>query len=149
MADSVPGTPHVCELDDPLLESPRDPAKERRGCPRARYFALKRIAPYDGSRMPDEAEFFCVEFRDLTDNGMSFFLQERPDFDSVVLMSCDSPGKNHTVARVAHCTDVLVYPSGLIEPIDSKESSRHSRHQEGENGERMVLVGCQFVSNIK
>jgi hypothetical protein len=97
--------------------------------------------------MPDEVEYFCVESRDLTDHGLSFFLRSRPSFSFVVLMRCEPPITNHTVAEVVHCTDVLVYPSGLVKPIHGRKPHPDSQRDEGEKGEPMVLVGCKFVQS--
>jgi len=114
-------------------------------CYRRRFFALQRIAPYDGSRIPEESEFFCVESRDLTSRGVSFLLPTHPDFRLVVVAFGEPPMRSHVVAEIVHSTDVMVYRSGLVEPAHDCEGEADPDPHQGERGEPMVLVGCRFI----
>ena len=135
----------LTDLDFELLGTPRADAEERRVCYRRRFFALQRIAPYDGVQIPAEDEFFCVESRDLTSQGISFLFPARPDFGSLVVAFGEPPMRSYVVARIVHSTDVVVYPSGLVEPAHDREASADRDPHQGEQGEPMVLVGCLFV----
>jgi hypothetical protein len=141
VADNRPFT----QLDLELLGTPRCGAEERRVCYRRRFFALQRIAPYDGSRIPEETEFFCVESRDLTSRGVSFLFPARPDFRSLVVAFGEPPMRSYVVAEIVHSTDVVVYPSGLVEPALDPAPAAGCDAAEPEEGEPMVLVGCRFV----
>jgi len=99
--------------------------------------------------MPDAAHFLCVESRDLTSQGMSFLLDRRPAFGSLVVALCEPPNTIHMVAEVVHCTDVLVYSSGLVEPAHSTDVSDACDSHGSEQGKPMVLVGCEFSRRIE
>jgi hypothetical protein len=119
-------------------------AEERRHCRRRRFFAIQRIAPYDGSRLPEEAEFFCAESRDLTAEGVSFLLRAHPDCGAFVVALCEPPVTQYVVADVVHSTDVRVYACGTVEPLYGGEGCGDGECTGGEMGEPMVLVGCRF-----
>ena len=127
----------------------RPAAGERRRCRRRPEFAIRRIAPYDGCRLPPEAEFFCAESHDLTSDGASFLLRAHPACRSFVVAICEPPSAEYLVAEVVHSTDVCAYRSGLIEPIHGGEGCGDGECAEGEMGEAMVLVGCRFTGKLR
>jgi hypothetical protein len=127
----------------------RPVVEERRRCRRLSVFAIRRIAPYDGSRLPEEAEFFCAESRDLTSDGVSFLLRSQPDCDSFLVALCEPPTTEYLVADVVHSTEVRVYPSGAAEPIHGGEGCGDGESARGEMGEPMVLVGCRFRERLR
>ncbi|MBN2475497.1 MAG: hypothetical protein JXB62_12875 [Pirellulales bacterium] len=138
---------HFDQLDFQQLGSPRgEDEEERRLCRRRPVFAVRRIAPWTGSSCPDEAEFFCVETRDLTDRGFSFFWRSRPSFDSLILATAQT--SEYRAADVVHCTDVIVYPSGVVEPVDDRPMRAAAQGPCEASGEPMVLVGCRFTSHL-
>jgi len=118
--------------------------EERRRCRRRPFFAIQRIAPCDGSRFPEEAEFFCAESRDLTSDGVSFLLRDRPECRSFVVALCGPPITEYVVADIVHTTEVRAYRSGLVEPVHGGEGCGDAECGRGEMGEPMVLVGCRF-----
>ncbi len=124
-------------------------AEERRRCRRRPVFAIRRIAPYDGSRIPQEAEFFCTESRDLTSDGVSFLLGSHPACGSFLVAICEPPTTEYLVADVVHSTEVRVYPSGATEPIHGGEGCGDGESARGEMGEPMVLVGCRFRERLR
>ena len=145
MSDSPSVNPQFDKLDHQLLGLPRgDGREDRRGTRRRPVFAVRRIAPLVGSSTPGEAEFFCVESRDLTAGGFSFFMQSRPTFEALVLALDTSTSVERRTAEVVHCTDVWVYPSGLVEPVDDRNPGVSGQGPQGETAQRMVLVGCRF-----
>jgi len=147
MLDSHSVDPQLGKLDYQLLGSPRASAEEeRRSSCRRPVFAIRRIAPRTGSSPPAEADFFCVESRDLTDEGFSFFMPSRPAFDSLLLAIDRSSSVEYLPAEVIHCTDVWVYPSGLVETADQRDAG--GRDRPGQDGRQMVLVGCRFTQPV-
>ena len=57
----------------------------------------------------------------------------------------EPPMRSYVVARVVHLTDVVVYPSGLVEPAHGCEREAGGNPHDGEQCEPMVLVGCRFL----
>lgn len=146
MSDSPPANLQLDTLDYPSFGYQNDDSQaENRSCQRRPVFALRRIAPLTGSSKPDDAEFFCVESRDLTVQGFSFFMASAPTFSALVLAVDGSPTVEYATAEVVHCMEVWVYPSGLVEPIDVHQASALDHDLNDEGGQRMVLVGCRFV----
>lgn len=133
------------QLDFDLFGTPRVDAEERRVCYRRRFFALQRIAPYDGSRMPADDEFFCAESRDLTSQGVSFLFPERPEFRRLVVAFGEPPTRSYVAAEIVHATDVMVYPSGLVEPARDGQPAAECGEDGTDEGAPMVLVGCRFL----
>jgi hypothetical protein len=145
MSEQLANSPRPGELDFQLLGTPRGDTEERRVCYRRRFFALQRIAPYDGSRIPDDDQFFCVESRDLTSQGASFLFPMRPSFRRLVIAFGEPPMRSYVVAEIIHSTDVMVYPSGLVEPAGEDEPAAGYEDIETDEGAPMVLVGCRFL----
>ncbi len=145
MSEPIADNRPLTQLDLELLGTPRWGGEERRVCYRRRFFALQRIAPYDGSGIPDDGDFFCVESRDLTSRGVSFLFPARPDFSSLVVAFGEPPIRSYVVAEIVHLTDVMVYPSGLVEPAGDCEPAAEGNQNQAEKGEPMVLVGCRFL----
>jgi len=50
--------------------------------------------------------------------------------------------------RPTDCTDVWVYPSGLVQTVEDRDALLGDDDSYGENGQRMVLVGCRFTQPI-
>jgi hypothetical protein len=149
MCNPVSTDEGLFSFDAQMRGTPRPVAEERRRCRRRRFFAIQRIAPYDGSRLPEEAEFFCAESRDLTSDGVSFLLRIHPGCGSFVVALCEPPVTEYLVAEVVHSTDVRVHPSGLVEPLYRGEGSGDGECTGGEMGEPMVLVGCRFGERLQ
>ena len=149
MSEPLADSGLLTELDLELLGDPRWGGEERRVCYRRRFFALQRIAPYDGSRIPEESEFLCVESRDLTSQGVSFLFPTHPDFRSVVVAFGEPPMHSQVVAEIVHSTDVVVYPSGLVEPVRDRQPASQCHHAETGEGKPMVLVGCRFIERYE
>ncbi len=149
MCDPPSGDRELSQLDRRVLGCSRSAGEERRRRRRRPFFAIQRIAPYDGLQTPDAADFFCVESRDLTSQGMSFLLDGRPGFQSLVVALCEPPNTVYVAARVVHCTDVLVNSSGLVEPIHDTDQSDPCHCHADEQDQPMVLVGCEFTGRIE
>ena len=58
---------------------------ERREGPRHPYECKQLMAPYDGVRLPGQAEFGWVECRNISSRGLSFVLPEPPEFQHVIM----------------------------------------------------------------
>ena len=148
MSDSSQAGPQFGDLEYQFLGSPREDDEERRRCYRRPFFAIQRIAPYSGGAIPDEAEFFCVESRDLTSEGVCLVMPARPESASLVI-AVEAPwGTEHVAAEVIHCTEALVHASGLIERVDRGEVIPDRQACEDDPAELMVLVGCRFTRRL-
>jgi hypothetical protein len=123
---------------------------ERRKRAREPFPAIQRIAPYSGSGVPDEKEFFEVRCRDISNGGVSFLTPGRPDFDSLVIGFTTAPDTiTYIAAEVAHCTDVLVYPSGRVQPASDRTANSGCTDFDDEAPEFMVQVGCRFTQRLE
>ena len=133
-----------------LTGSPRpDECAERRKQPRRAYKSVQRIAPRRGPNLPEESEFFDVPCQDLTRSGFSFLMPAAPDFAALVAAFGNPPNTLCVGAEVSHCEDVLVYPSGAVQPVKGRAAHVTYREPGGELGEPMVLVGCRFTERLE
>ena len=149
MPDSptIPSPPDV--LDHPLQGlADHGRALEKRQQRRNQFFAIRRIAPFDGERIPSETEFFSVESRDMTSVGFACFLPQRPTFDSLVVAVGSASSPEYVVAEVVHCTDVLIHSSGLVEPITDENAEPVDEILRDGSAHQMVLVGCRFTRRL-
>jgi hypothetical protein len=127
---------------------PKDCAGEQRQGQRQAFLAKQWIAPGYTHEPPPESAWIEVRCHDLTGGGFSFFLAEPPTFERLLVAFGRPPSLVHVTARVTHCKDVLLYPSGLIEQREGRAA--HVRYQapDGQEGKPMVLVGCKFLRKL-
>jgi len=126
--------------------SPREDDQRRR---RRQSFPVKQwIAPRVGPEFPHDSEFVEVLCHDLTSEGFSFFLDDLPDFESLVAALGRPPKLVYVAAAVVHASEVLLYSSGKIEPMRGR--ARHVSYEapDGAIGTPTILVGCRFVDKI-
>ena len=97
---------------------------ERRSEARSDFPSIERIAALRGPDVPDESEFFEVKCRDLTKNGFSFFLPDRPDFDLLVVALGKPPALTYFAARVVRVAETE------------------------QDGKPSYLVGCRFSGRV-
>jgi hypothetical protein len=109
---------------------------------RVPFRVAQQIAPLLGDRLPRLSDFFPVMCHDLSIGGVSFLLENRPDFKSVVFAIGNPPTVNYMEARVVHCTEVLVDASRLFKRLGNEDLA--AGDSDGP-AQPMVLVGCQFV----
>ncbi len=129
-------------------EVPHVSGAEKRRCPRKPSFVVLRIAAFDGKQIPDAADFFDVEAHDISSGGFACLMQRRPTFDQLVVELGSPPNITYRVAEVAHCTDVWVYPSGLVKPIAGEGVDPPEGSSPDEEPWPMVLVGNRFVRSL-
>ncbi len=129
-------------------QSEEEPAESRRAG-RHPFPARHRIAPCRGPAFPEDGEFFEVRCHDLTRAGFSFYLPARPDFTSLVAAFRGPSGMIYVAAEIAHCGDVILYPSGLVEHVGDPAGAAALRGPDGETGTPMVLVGCRFTHKVQ
>ena len=152
MPNSLSGNSEFVELEHQAFGCPRQTdQEERREEPRLPEFALRRIAPLRENQTPDSSDFFCVETRDLTNRGFSFFMATRPSFRLLAVALGTSEIRQFVTAEIIHCSDVMVHPSGLVETIgnghaDPPDAPTGPKNEaEAEAARRMILVGCRFT----
>lgn len=121
---------------------------ERRGKPRHAFPSVQRIAPRLGRYLPAESEFFEVQCHDLNGGGFSYLARQHPQYDSLVVALGDPPNYIYLVAKITHCSQVIVYPSGVIEPLGNRATHASYESPEGERGRLMVRVGCRFTQRL-
>jgi hypothetical protein len=125
-----------------------DDKAEARRYERHPFPAVQRIAPWQGTELPAEREFFQVKCYDLSRGGISFLLASRPSFQRVVFALVVASETTYVGAEVAHVTAVRVSRSGSLERIEN-EASRTEQVCSLENGERrMFLVGCRITTRL-
>ena len=113
------------ELVHELLEESRGyQVGERRGEPRNKYDCIQLIAPYDGYTMPSQAQFRRAHCRDLASGGFSFFAEQPPEEDKLVVALGTVPFA-FFVAEVVRVTRA-----------DVDHTGSH-------------LVGCRFVERLE
>jgi len=103
--------------------TPRSGA-ERRTSPRKEYRYTQSIAPIYGGVIPSRNRFFSVKCCDISAGGVSFFLDEAPDFKDLVVALGQSPSLTHFTARVARVVE--------------KSEGNRTRY----------LVGCRFTGRV-
>lgn len=150
MSDVLEADPEVCQAVDRLSGSA---TTERRRCAREPFPVVQQVARATGQKVPEQSAFFPVKCRDLSTRGFSFVLKRRPQFTSLVLALDAPPEVIYLAAEVRHCTEVLVHPSGRVEPLPKQdpEAAAPSPGGDGANdGAKVgVLVGCEFTERLE
>jgi hypothetical protein len=101
----------------------------QRASPRRAYPYHQAVAPLIEGKLPSLADFFTVQFQDISAGGVSFLLGYRPQFDMVVLGLGFAPNLRHVTAKILNVTQV----SDPTHPAA---------------GETMFLVGCKFLERV-
>ena len=121
---------------------------EQRRRVRKPFPAVHRIAPVRGGVLPRPSEFRPVRCRDLNEGGFSFLLPVRPDFRELVASLGRAPNEIQLLTAVAHCREVLVWPSGRIAPVVDGECHGRAHPKRPGGPTRMFQVGCRFVRRL-
>lgn len=122
---------------------------ERRRYPRLPFRSYQWIAVRHGEQIPNPADFEQYQCHDISLGGISFLSPCRPAGNSLVVALVALPRIVYMGATVAHCTQVLAYPTGRVEPM-SLTSWRPILERTGDcRGTPMVLVGCCFTRRLE
>ena len=85
---------------------PSDSGAERRCANRTGYQAVVKVAEFDGKNLPPPDQFRPVETCDLSPMGISFFDNQAPTSDSIVIqLGVANINPIYVTARVAHCNE--------------------------------------------
>jgi hypothetical protein len=132
-----------------ITGTPRDKENtERRRSRRHPFLCKQRIAPWPASGKLSQADFIEVRCHDLNQAGFSFLLPVRPQFTSLVAALTSATEEIYIIAKITRCAEVLVYPSGRVEPAEGRSSHVSYREPGGGIAERMFQLGCRFTGRI-
>jgi len=114
---------------------------ERRDGSRRTFRLRQRIAPGFCWEVPPETAWIDVLCCDLTQGGFSYFLDEKPGYERLVVMFRPSD-PIYVAARVNHCRPVLVDEwGGVLDRAAGVARAVPECHAL----ESKFLVGCQFL----
>lgn len=97
---------------------------EKRTSPRNVFHYEQLIAPIYGGVIPTQKNFFKVTCENISAGGISFLLDERPDYQSLVVALGQGSAVRYLTARVAHVVE----------------------KQQGDK--KLYVVGCRFSGRI-
>jgi hypothetical protein len=80
----------------------------RRPIPRS-FQSWEYVAPYDGLHFPSSLDFGLVECFDLSEDGVSFFLEEAPVAESFVIVLGNPPRRIYLQAEVIRVVGMIRY----------------------------------------
>jgi PAS domain S-box-containing protein len=121
-ADSQFGGPRPL----PASGQPGNPqtGKDQRASPRLGYGVRQQIAPVIGGAPPQKRDFRYVRCKDISRGGISFYLQQPPDYEDLVVALGAPPQLNYLTARVVRVAE-----------------------EAGESGS-VCVVGCRFTGRL-
>jgi len=120
-------------------------SSERRGRRRHPFWAIQRIAPGNGARVPQDSEFFEVRCFDLSRTGFSFLLSGPPAFDTVVVELGGPCQGTYVAGQIVHWRKVIVHPSGELKPLTDGDSMGRGGDDQGIP---MMLIGVRFLERV-
>jgi len=137
---------HFYRLIHKLVNS----AEDLRAHPRDPLPSIHKVAPYDGSNLPQPPDFVDVCCHDLSRGGFSYLSPIRPTSTNLIVAFGILPDITCMEARIVNTVDVLQHPStGLLEKIGDPHTPIQSQQPGGETGVPLILVNCQFVRRLK
>lgn len=113
--------------EDPAPFSPAGatpPGKDLRSSPRRNFHYRQLIAPMYNAGLPRKNDFYEVECKDISAGGISFYLDNPPDFQTLVVVLGLAPGLSYFTARVARVVEERI-----------NDRVRH-------------VVGCRFIGRV-
>lgn len=99
-------------------------ATDKRTSPRRRYKYRQSIAPMYGGVIPPRRKFFEVICEDISGGGISFYLDQAPDFDQLVVALGRPPLLTYFTAEVVRTIERVI------------------------DGYQVYLVGCRFMGRV-
>ena len=121
---------------------------ERRHRSRKPFTVVQSVAPVRGGVLPPPNQFRPVRCHDLNQGGFSFLVSSRPDYRELVVRLGHAPHQIPMLACVAHCREVLVWPSGRIAPVADDSCHAPAQSKRPNRPTRMFQVGCRFVRRL-
>ncbi len=113
------------ESAEPVQNSPQAKSwVEMRSSPRKKYQVNQQIGPMHGGFLPTTDEYFNVECNDISKGGISFYLKRPPGCEQFAIVLGQKPEVTILIAKVVY--------------------ARQVEH----GGQRMYLVGCQFIGRV-
>ena len=99
--------------------------EELRGCARTVYQYQQNVAPVHGGQLPHREDFFRVTCQDISRGGVSFIVDDEPDYESVVIALGPSQTVLYVAAKVCNVTPISAV-NGLF-----------------------YRVGCEFTERVR
>ena len=98
--------------------------REMRRSPRRSFCYQQQIAPMYGGIIPSRKKFFSVVCCDISAGGVSFYLENTPEFEDLVVSLGQVPDLTYFTARVVRTAEKIV------------------------DGQPCCLVGCRFTGRV-
>jgi hypothetical protein len=138
-----------CLIHRMLATPPGGQNGDRRSQPRAPYHVAQRIAPWDGTRFPDDSEFVPVQCHDLTRAGFSFLAPVEPHFRTLVVEFGTAPDVLYLAAQVLRSVPVVCHSSGALMRKTGLDDAPLLPDMHSETGRPMFLVGCRLTRRLR
>jgi len=110
--------------DQPFQKVAGKTGREKRSSPRRNFQYRQAIAPMYGDAMPSRKKFFTVVCEDISAGGLSFYLENPPEFEDLVVALGQPPAISFFRAKVVRVMDREL------------------------NGQPVHLVGCRFTGRV-
>ncbi|GAB4143389.1 PilZ domain-containing protein [Thermopirellula anaerolimosa] len=99
--------------------------EQRRKHERFNYPVVQKICPYRGDVVPGAARFFPVKCKDLSRNGLSFYLDYEPSFERFIVLIRTGDRHDFVAGEVVH-----------VQPMPEDATGR-------------FLVGCRLLKKVQ
>jgi len=110
--------------DRPFQKRGGTAGREQRSSPRRTFQYRQAIAPMYGDALPSRKKFFTVVCDDISAGGLSFYLENPPEFEKLVVALGQPPAVSFFTAEVVRVMDRQL------------------------NGQPVHLVGCRFTGRV-
>ncbi|MDZ7618588.1 MAG: PilZ domain-containing protein [Patescibacteria group bacterium] len=122
---------------------------ERRQYPRFPFRSYQWVAIRRGEAAPRLNDFEQFQCHDISLGGISFLAPDRLPSSALLIALVALPKIVYMDATIVHCTHVLAYPTGRVEPMPHAPWNRITRRTDDNLAAPMLLVGCRFTHRLQ